>query len=115
MALRARNHSPRGLATLNPQGTCHGPRSGPKLTPWDPGGLPACHGAESTRKTRGRKRKKCRSAKKTHLYVVIQGSPSGCVRREIPGLTQVDEKGHEGNTAVVTAYICWRKHGIYLS
>ena len=33
------------------------------------------------------------------------------MRREIPGVTQVDEKGHEGNTAVVTAYLCWRKHG----
>ena len=30
---------------------------------------------------------------------------------EIPGVTQVDEKGHEGNTAVVTAYLGWRKHG----
>ena len=46
---------------------------------------------------------------------ILQGSPSGCVRREIPGVTQV-EKGHERNTAVVvTADICWRKHGIYLS
>ena len=42
--------------------------------------------------------------KKTHFYVVIEGSPSGCVWREIPGVTQVNEKGHEGNTAVVTAY-----------
>ena len=50
-----------------------------------------------------------------YVYICIQGSPSGCVRREIPGVTQVDEKRHEGNTAVVTAYICWRKHGIYLS
>ena len=41
----------------------------------------------------------------------IQDSPSGCVRREIPGVTQVDEKGHDGNTALVTAYLCWRKHG----
>ena len=24
---------------------------------------------------------------------------------------QVDERGHEYNTAVVTAYLCWRKHG----
>ena len=48
-------------------------------------------------------------------YVHIQGSPSGFVRREIPGVTQVDEKGHEGSTAVVTAYSCWRKHGIYIS
>ena len=55
--------------------------------------------------------KKMSKCQKTHLYVVIQGSPSGCVRREIPGLTQVDEKGHEGNTAVVTAYLCWRKYG----
>ena len=49
---------------------------------------------------------------KVSLY--IQGSPSGCVRREIPGVTQF-EKGHEGNTAVVTAYLCWREHGIYRS
>ena len=41
----------------------------------------------------------------------MQGSPSGCVWREIPGMTQVDEKGREGNTAIVTAYLCWRKHG----
>ena len=52
----------------------------------------------------------------THsIPIHIQGSPSGCVRCEIPGLTQVDEKGHEGNTAAVTAYPCWTKHIIYLS
>ena len=39
----------------------------------------------------------------TYKYINI-GSPSGCVRREIPGVTQV-EKGYEGNTAVVTAYV----------
>ena len=27
------------------------------------------------------------------------------MRREITGVTQVDEKGHQGNTAAVTAYI----------
>ena len=48
--------------------------------------------------------KKYQSVTKTDLYIIIQGCPSGCVRREIPGVTQV-EKGHEGNTAVVTAYI----------
>ena len=50
------------------------------------------------------------------VCIYVQGSPSGCVQREIPGVTQV-EKGHEGNTAVlvVTAYICWRKHEIHLS
>ena len=26
------------------------------------------------------------------------------MRREIPGVTQVDEKGHEGNPAAVIAY-----------
>ena len=31
MALRARNPSPSGLATLNPQNTCHGPRPEPKV------------------------------------------------------------------------------------
>ena len=37
---------------------------------------------------------------KKHTY--IHGSSSGCVRTEIPEVTQVDEKGHEGNTALVT-------------
>ena len=54
--------------------------------------------------------------KTKHTFTFVQGSPSGCVCREIPGVTQVDEKGHEGNTAVVIAYtpeqyLCWRKHG----
>ena len=40
-----------------------------------------------------------------YIYI-IQGSTSGCWRREIPGVTHI-EKGHEGNTTVlvVTAYI----------
>ena len=46
---------------------------------------------------------KAREARR-FLRLYMQGSPSGCVRREIPGVTQVDQKGHEGNTAVVTAY-----------
>ena len=33
------------------------------------------------------------------LRTYIQGSPSGCVWSEIPGVTQVDEKGHEGNSS----------------
>ena len=41
----------------------------------------------------------------TFVYIYVQGSPSGFVRSEIPGVTQADEKEHEGNTAVVTAYI----------
>ena len=55
------------------------------------------------------------TSKYARFPVYMQGSPLGCVRREIPGVTQVDEEGHEGTTAVVTAYICWRKHGIHLS
>ena len=41
--------------------------------------------------------------KKNTVICICEGSPSGRVRREIPGVTQVDENGHEGNTAVVTA------------
>ena len=43
MALRAGNHAPWGLATLNPQSTCHGPRPGPNLAPWCPGGTSRRH------------------------------------------------------------------------
>ena len=67
-----------------------------------PGGLPACHGAESTRKDPHPEEKKMPKYEKTHVFIVIQGSPSGCVLREMPGVTQV-EKGHAGNTAVATA------------
>ena len=50
-------------------------------------------------KTLGRKRKKChRRAKKTYLYIY---SNIYKMRREIPGVKEVDEKGHEGNTAEV--------------
>ena len=51
--------------------TCHGPRPGPKLAPLCPGGFPVCHGGESTRKDPRPEEKKCRSAKKTHLYILI--------------------------------------------
>ena len=45
----------------------------------------------------------------TSTYKVPLGDVSDVKSR---GVTQVDEKGHEGNTAVVvTAYLCWRKHG----
>ena len=50
MALRARSASRWLLAALNPQRTCHGPRPGSTLAPWCSGGLPACPGAEGTRK-----------------------------------------------------------------
>ena len=44
-----------------------------------------------------------------HHAIYIQGSPSGCVLCEIPGVTPF-EKGHAGNTTVATAYLCWVKH-----
>ena len=66
---------PRGylpvFATLNPQSTCHGPRPGLILAPWYTDGLPACPGAESARKDPRPEEKKCRYAKKAHLYMVI--------------------------------------------
>ena len=42
--------------------------------------------------------------KKKYIYIYIQGSPSGCVRRKIPGVTRVDEKALASNS-VVTACI----------
>ena len=99
-----------------PEGTCHFKPT--EHVPWTsaraqtcargPGGVPACSlpatEPRARGKTHGRKRTKFRSAKNMHLCIVIQVSPSGCVRIEIPRVTQVNEKGHEGNTAVVTAY-----------
>ena len=74
---------PRGylpiFATLNPQSTCHGPRPGPTLAPWCSGGLPACSGAESTRKDpRPEEKKMSMCKRKTHLYIVclLYTSPS---------------------------------------
>ena len=84
---------------------------GPHLRRGVPAGSLRAMEPRAREKPRDQKRKKCRCALKTHLCKVIQGSPSGCVWREIPGVTQVDGKGHEGDTAVVTAYLFWRKHG----
>ena len=69
--VRARNPSPRGLATLNPQSTCHRPRPGPKLACGFRAVSPRATEPRARGKTRGRKRKKCRWAKKTHLYLYI--------------------------------------------
>ena len=101
---------PWGLATLNPQSTCPRPRPGPKRARGVLAGSLSATVSRARETTHGRERKKCRSAKKTRLYIVIQVSPLGCVWREFPGVRQV-EKGHAGNTAVATAYLCWVKHG----
>ena len=76
MALRARNPSPSGLATLNPQSTCHGPRPGPKLAYGVRAGSLHATEPRARGKTRGRKRKKRPTAKTTHFYIHVQGSPS---------------------------------------
>ena len=67
MTLLTRNASPRGLATLNPQSTCHGPRPGPKLARGVRAGSLRATVPRAREKTRGRKRKKCRSAK--YIYM----------------------------------------------
>ena len=110
---------PRGeLLFWTPRARATGVGQGPHLRRGVPAGSLRAMEPIARETTRGRKRKKCRCAKKTHWHIVIpgiiQGSPSGCVRRKIPRVTQVDEKVHEGNTAVVTAYISWRKHRIYI-
>ena len=77
-------------------------------------GLPACHRAYSTRKDPRLEEKNMPKGPVTLSCIFIQGSPSGCVRSEILGVTHV-EKRHEGNTEVVTGCICWMKHGMHLS
>lgn len=47
-----------------------------------------------------------------YLVFVVQGSLSAFVLRVIPAVTQVDEKGYERSTAVITAFLWWRKHGL---
>ena len=41
----------------------------------------------------------------SYTYMYVQGSPSGCVRSEIPGVTQVDNNGHEGNSSSHSLYM----------
>ena len=106
MALRSRNASPWGPSARAPD-----VGQGPHLCRGVPAGSLCATEPRAREKTRGRKRKKCRSFRKPHVHVVTQDAPSGCVRRETPGVTQVDGKGHAGNTAVATAYLCWVKHG----
>ena len=58
MALRARNPSPWGLATLNSQSTYRGPRPGPKLARGVWAGSLRATEPRARGKTRGQKRKK---------------------------------------------------------
>ena len=70
MVLRARNASPSGRDTFNPHSTCHGPRPGPKLAYGVWAGSLCATEPIARGKTRGRKRKKCRRAKK-HISLYI--------------------------------------------
>ena len=62
-----------------PEGTCHYeppehvPRTSARAHTCTqcPGGLPACHGAESTRKDPRPEEKNMPKCQKTHLYIVI--------------------------------------------
>ena len=74
MAVRARNPSPWGRATLNPQS----PRAratdighGPQLRPGVPAGSLDATEPRAREKTRGGKRKKIPLAQKIHLYIEI--------------------------------------------
>ena len=62
------------LAALNLQSTCHGPRPGPTLAPWYSGGLPACPGAESTRKDQRSEEKKNADVQEKHIVICISHS-----------------------------------------
>ena len=69
MALRAWNASPSGRATFEPQE--HVPRTSPRAQTCarGPGGLPACHGAESTRKDpQPEEQKMSKGQKNTYMY-----------------------------------------------
>ena len=68
--------------------------AGAQTCVWGPAGLPVCHGAESTRKDPRPEEKKRGRVKQTDLYIYIyvQGSPAGCGRCDIPGVTQVLEE-----------------------
>ena len=71
MALRDWNHSPWGLATLSPpRASATDLGQGPNLRPGVRAGSLCTTESRAREKTRGRKRKKCRSAEKTHLYGV---------------------------------------------
>ena len=67
MALRARNPSPSGLVTLNPQSTWHGPRPGPKLVC----GVRAGSLRATEPRAWGKTSRKSKGPKNTHLYTSI--------------------------------------------
>ena len=103
-----------------PERTCHfqppvhvpRPAAGVQTYVLGLGGLPVCHGAESTRKDPRPEEKKMPTCEKNTFVKYVQGSPSGCGRCDIPGVTQVLEE----NSRILQ---CWREevmtyHSIYM-
>ena len=70
MASRARNTSPSGFVTSNPQSTCHGPRPGPKLARGVWVGSLRATVPRARGKTRGRNRKNAEGPKE-HIYIYV--------------------------------------------
>ena len=87
----------------------HGARARARLaTDGSPVDSPSAEasGAESCLASPSRKRP---AGRKKHKYTLLYKVPlRDMCHVKYRGVTQV-EKGHEGNTALVTAYICWRK------
>ena len=100
--IRPRDYMP-DFAALNAQSTSHGARPGPKLAPVVRAGLLRAPVPRAREKPRGRKRNKTPTCKKKHILIhkVRQGSPSGCGRFEIPGVSQVAK----GNTGAPPMYM----------
>ena len=93
MTLRARNASPWRLATLNPRSTCYGPRPGPTLAPRCSGGLPACPGAEGTRKDPRPGEKEILMCKNKHIYTYLVVIYIPRFRQQYRGDTYCGETG----------------------
>ena len=71
MAIRARNASPRGCATLNRKSACHGPRPGPQRAHGVRAGSLRATEPRARKKPAAERETKCRRTKKTHLYVYV--------------------------------------------
>ena len=66
---------PERTCHFEPHSTCHGPWLGPKLACGVRTGSLRATEPRARGKTRGRKRKRCRRAKKTHIYICRPGKP----------------------------------------
>ena len=102
MALRARNPSPSGRATLNPQSTCHRHRPGPKLACGVRAGSLRAAESRVRGKTRGRKRKNADGPKK-HVYIlrsIYIYSKGASLRRTDARLGSAHARNYRGCTTI---------------